>query len=412
MALQLALTAGYNSQSYSVSTLAGSSSAGSQNGQGTASFFAPFGAAIDSAGNIYVADVWNHRIRKITSTGLVSTFAGSGFSGSQDGQATLATFNSPHGVAVDPTGIVYVADTSNNKIRIISTAGVVSTFAGNGTQGSQNGQGSSATFWGPYGVALDSAGNVYVVDTGNHLIRKITPTGVVSTFAGSGSAGSQNGQGTVATFNFPRGIATDSAGNVYVADWFNHNIRKITPTGLVSTLAGSGSAGSQNGQGSAASFDGPRGVTVDSSGNVYVADTGNRQIRKISASGLVSTLAGSGATGSQNGLSTSASFEGPSGVVVDSTGNIYVVDVLNIRKISLVSVASVTSSAASAASSASVASVRSSTASPATATSTSPIVESSTPKPKPNGDSLSMDSQFFGRLTIVIYMLVPIWAFL
>jgi sugar lactone lactonase YvrE len=323
-----------------VSTLAGSAGVfGSADGTGIAARFTlPHGVAVDSAGSVYVADTNNNTIRKITPAGVVSTLAGSGTQGSADGTGSAAQFSLPEGVAVDSAGNLYVADTSNDTIRKITSAGGVSTLAGLGGFGSADGTGSVARFKDPQGVAVDSGGNVYVADSSNHTIRKITPAGIVSTLAGSaGVSGSAEGTGSAARFNDPFGVAVDSAGNVYVADTSNYTIRKITPAGVVSTLAGSaGSPGSADGTGSAARFDLPEGVAVDSAGNVYVADSNNSTIRKITSAGVVSTLAGSaGIQGSADGTGSAAQFDTPEGVAVDSAGNVYVADSLNetIRKI-------------------------------------------------------------------------------
>jgi sugar lactone lactonase YvrE len=275
-----------------VSTLAGKGGVlGSANGLDTAARFnKPFGVATDASGNVYVADAGNNLIRKITPAGLVSTFAGTGVAGAANGPDT-ATFNSPLGVALDGSGNVYVADYENNLIRKITSAGVVSTLAGTGVAGADNGAGTIATFNLPESLTVDAAGNVYVVDNGNDLIRKITPTGVVSTLAGNGQAGSANGTGTSASFHSPFGIAIDAAGNLYVADAGNNQIRKITQAGVVSTFAGSGARGASNATGKAATFNTPSGVAVDASGNVYVADENNNLIRKITSAGVVSTIA-------------------------------------------------------------------------------------------------------------------------
>jgi sugar lactone lactonase YvrE len=335
---------GYSQSNYvpnvTVSTFAGSGTSGHTDGQGTtASFHEPEGVDVDDSGNVYVADAYNNEIRKITPGGLVSTLAGSTIQGSTDGQGTVASFSYPGGVAVDASGNVYIADSGNNEIRKITPGGLVSTFAGSTTPGSTDGQGTAASFYFPTGLAVDASGNVYVADYFNNLIRKITPGGLVSTFAGSTTGGYTDGQGTAASFNNPDGIALDANGNVYVTDYGNFLIRKITPGGLVSTFAGSGNQGNVDGQGIAADFYGPRGVAVDASGNVYVADSDNNEIRKITPIGLVSTLAGSTSSGSTNGQGSSASFSWPTGVAVDASDNVYVTDGLNneIRKITIAS---------------------------------------------------------------------------
>jgi sugar lactone lactonase YvrE len=275
-----------------------------------ASFDSPSGIATDRAGNVYVADEYNGSIRAITPEGVVSTLAGAPYLGSAfiptecqsaDGIGTAAKFCAPQGVAIDNAGNVYVADTNNCTIRKITPAGVVSTLAGTaGACSSVDATGSAARFLGPTGIATDSAGNVYVSDPGNSTIRKITPAGVVSTFAGTaGAIGSADGTGSAARFDVPIGIAIDSAGNVYVADQGNSTIRKITPNGMVSTLAGAaGVVGSADGVASSARFNYPRGIAIDSTNNLYVADTSNSTIRKITPAGLVTTVVGiSGQTG-------------------------------------------------------------------------------------------------------------------
>ncbi|MGI4864361.1 MAG: hypothetical protein ACRYFZ_10605 [Janthinobacterium lividum] len=319
-----------------VSTLAGSAgSPGSADGPGAAArFYTPIGVALDAAGTVYVADQSNHTIRKITPAGVVSTLAGlAGSRGSTDGTGTSARFYVPNGVAVDAAGTVYVADTFNHTIRKITPAGVVSTLAGSaGSSGSTDGPGAAARFNLPRGVAVDAAGTVYVADASNHTIRKITAAGVVSTLAGTaGSSGSADGTGAAARLNSPIGVAVDAAGTVYVADQSNNTIRKITPAGVASTLAGSaGSSGSADGTGAAARFYFPNGVALDAAGTVYVADTFNHTIRRVTPAGVVSTLAGSaGSTGSADGTGTSARFNYPNGVAVDAAGTVYVADANN-----------------------------------------------------------------------------------
>jgi len=322
-----------------VTTLAGlAASNGSNDGTGSAARFNnPEALATDSAGNVYVADTYNNTIRKITPAGVVTTLAGlAGSHGNADGTGSAAQFTHPFGVATDSSGNVYVADTENDMIRKITPASGVTTLAGI-APGSNDGTGSAARFVKPFGLATDSSGNVYVADTYNCTIRKMTSAGVVTTLAGlAGSIGSNDGTGSAARFNYPFGVATDSAGNVYVADTYNSTIRKITPAGVVTTLAGlAGSYGGIDGTGSAARFDNPNDVATDSSGNVYVADSGVQMIRKITPAGVVTTLAGDGSQGSTDGTGSAAHFNNPSGVATDSSGNVYVADFGNstIRKI-------------------------------------------------------------------------------
>ena len=324
-----------------VTTLAGSGSAGSADGIGSAaSFNCPYGVALDAQGNLYVGDQYNDKIRKISPSGAVTTFAGTS-TGYVDGTANTAQFKSPTGIAVDASGNVYVADQDNNMIRKISPSGIVTSLAGNGSpfglgRGSADGIGSAASFYYPTGVTVDISGNVYVADMFNNKIRKVSATGTVTTFAGSNSYGNADGTGSAASFYYPTGVGLDTAGNIYVADMNNSIIRKVSNFGVVTTLAGSGSAGSADGTGSLASFNYPTGVAVDVSGNVYVADARNNKIRKISTSGIVTTLAGSGSAGSADGTGSAASFNYPNGVTVDATGNVYVADMYNqkIRKVS------------------------------------------------------------------------------
>jgi hypothetical protein len=278
----------------------------------------------------------NHLIRKIViSTGVVTTLAGTGSSGSANGTGTSASFKGPCGITTDGTNL-YVSDTYNHLIRkIVISTGVVTTLAGTGSSGSaDNSTGTSAGFNQPYGITTDGT-NLYVADYGNHLIRKIViSTGVVTTLAGTGSSGSANGTGTSASFYKPAGITTDGT-NLYVADRYNYLIRKIViSTGVVTTVAGTGSSGSANGTGTSASFDKPYGVTTDGT-NLYVADYYNYLIRKIVIStGVVTTVAGTGLSGSANGTGTSASFHLPRGITTDGT-NLYVTEGGNhlIRKI-------------------------------------------------------------------------------
>jgi hypothetical protein len=259
---------------YTFTTLAGTAGMqGAADGTGSAAqFYNPAGTAVDSIGNVYVTDLYNHVIRKITSGGVVTTFVGlAGTYGSADGTGSAARFHNPFEIAVDSAGNLYVSDELNHTIRKITSAGVVTTLAGSvGSPGSADGTGSAAQFNTPVGVAVDGLGNIYVADFGNSTIRMVTPAGVVTTLAGTaGSPGSADGTGSLALFNQPYGVAVDTGGNVYVGDTYNHTIRKITSGGVVTTLAGlAGSPGSADGTGSAARFNHPTSLTVDSAGNL------------------------------------------------------------------------------------------------------------------------------------------------
>jgi NHL repeat len=320
-----------------VSTFAGSNQGYTDGAAGAAQFNTPTGVVRDAAGNLYVADRDNHRIRKITPGGMVTTFAGSGSSGFTDGTGTAAQFNQPYGITIDPSGNIYVADRLNNAVRKITSAGVVTTLAG-GIGGFADGTGSAAQFRELYGIACDGSGNIYVPDFFNQRIRKITPAGVVTTLAGGSSSGFINGTGAAASFNHPFGIASDAAGNLYVGDYYNHAVRKVTPAGVVTTLAGNGSSGYADGTGAVASFYQPAGVATDGSGNVYVCDALNHRIRKITAAGVVTTVAGGSSSGNTDGINTSALFNTPIGLCGDFVGKaIYIADFNNhrIRKIVL-----------------------------------------------------------------------------
>lgn len=318
------------------STFAGSMPAnGSTNGTGTdARFHYPSGVALDSAGNAYVTDS-NCTIRKITPQRVVSTLAGTpGQCGSTDGVGANARFRNPNGIGVAPDGTIYVADTSNNTIRKITQQGVVTTLAGDPNDDDplfQDGSGSQAHFNFPYGLAVDNRGNIYVADGLNHRIRLVEPSGVVTTFAGSGFSSDSNGVGTDASFDTPLGIAVDAARNLYVADYGNNTIRKITQAGLVTTLAGNSSQGGfLDGTGAAARFNRPSGVAADAQGNVFVADTNNHVIRRVTPGGVVTTVAGKpGVPGNVNGVGTTARFAYPEGMAVMQSGQVLIADVYN-----------------------------------------------------------------------------------
>jgi hypothetical protein len=320
-----------------VTTLAGQAGVqGSTDGTGSAARFdQPDGVACDARGNIYVADTENDTIRKITPAGVVTTLAGRAGDLAGPDAPSGALPNSPVGVACDPLGDLYVAD--GPAILKISPAGVVTTLAGNeSVSGSADGTGSAARFDVPVGVACDALGNVYVSDIIDDTIRKITPDGVVTTLAGqAGVQGSTDGTGSAARFGQPDGVACDARGNIYVADTFNHDIRKITPTGVVTTLAGKADAlyGNVDGSGSAARFTTPIGIVCAPDGNLYVMQ-GNNLLREVTPAGVVTTLAGHG-QGSADGIGRAASFRAGQQIACDKQGDLYVADCGNdtIRKI-------------------------------------------------------------------------------
>jgi len=317
---------------YTVSTVAGNGIPSYKEGTGVAAGFdRPLGVVAGKEGNLFVADGENQRIRKITAAEVVSTIAGDGTQGFANGAGLSARFDFPFSLVVDGAGNILVAEADNNQIRKITPDGVVSTFAGDTVGGFRDAAGTDARFLGPVGIAIDGDGNLYVSDDLNHRIRKITPAGVVSTLAGSGIGGYKDGSRTEAQFNSPTGIAVDRSGNVYVADRDNNMIRKITPDGMVSTLAGNKAGGFKDGTGAAAQFIYPLGIAVDMTGNVYVADWGNHRIRKVSPAGAVTTLAGDGRLSFADGEASNAHFNYPSGIALDPTGIIYVADQANNR---------------------------------------------------------------------------------
>ena len=301
----------------------------------------PQGVALDGAGNLYIADSVNDRIRKVDAAGVISTVAGDGTFGfgGDGGAAAAAQLNIPSGVALDGSGNLYIADRNNNRIRKVDAAGIISTVAGDGARGfgGDGGPATAAQLLSPSGVALDGSGNLYIADRNNNRIRKVDAAGVISTVAGDGARGfgGDGGPAAAAQLNIPEGVALDGSGNLYIAEWGNR-IRKVDSAGVISTVAGGGSVGDGSAA-TAALLHTPRGVVVDGSGNLYIADTFNHRIRKVDAAGVISTVAGDGTEGfgGDGGPATAARLRYPRGVTPDDAGNLYIADTLNqrIRKV-------------------------------------------------------------------------------
>jgi gliding motility-associated-like protein len=331
-----------SSWSQTVTTIAGSALlSGNGNGIGTsARFNEPHGIASDKNGNIFVADRLNNCIRKITPSGVVSTIAGTGVAGSNDGSGTVATFNEPWAVATDTLGNLYVADTKSYKIRKIDASNNVSTIAGTGVFGTTNGPVNVAKFGFSSGIAVTRDGSIiYVVDHNTHVIRKIE-AGIVSNLAGTVYiAGSNNGPGATATFNHPYGVELDPSGNLIIADEWNNTVRKVTPTGTTTTFAGTGIIGGVDGATLAASFNYPWDMAVDSLGNIFIMDGYNFTVRKINAiTGIVSTYVGNvGVSGASDGSGVNATFNNAAGITYNRADKcLYIADTKNhtIRKVS------------------------------------------------------------------------------
>lgn len=340
-----------NASAQTITTFAGNGVA-SGYGDGvpaTAAAINPEAGAIvaDAAGNIYIADLANQKVRKISTSGIITNFAGTGVAGyNGDGiPATDAQLNNPQGLAIDAAGNMYIGDVANSRVRKINTSGMISTVAGCGLVGSSGdgGPATNAKFIGVYSVAVDGSGNLIIADVNTNRIRRVNTAGIINTIAGNGTAG-YGGDGAAATaaeLDQPVAIALDGSGNVYIADKNNNRIRMVTTAGIITTIAGNGFP-TFAGDGSAAtagSISGPNGVAVDIKGNVYISDLENDVIRQVNTSGVITTIAGlHGMIGfmGDGGPATSALFNAAGGIGTDAARNIYFGDILNyrIRKIS------------------------------------------------------------------------------
>ncbi len=331
-----------------ITTIAGAGGAGSSGdgGYATSAYFnAPNSIARDAAGNLYIADAGNARVRKVTPSGFIYRFAGTGTSAyaGDGGPASTANLKGPTGVAVDAAGNVYISDGPDARIRVVNTSGVISTFAGTGATGfsGDGGAATAARFTNPGGLAFDTSGNLFVADKSNNRIRRITTAGVIRTIAGSGGAGStgDGGAATSGTINTPVNITTDRLGNVFIAEQSGNRVRKVNAAGTISTYAGTGTAGfsGDGGAATSAALSSPFGLAVDASNNLYIGDMANNRVRIVTAGGTIATYAGTGsaAFGGDGGAATAAQLNAPAGVLVDNGGNLYIVDKANgrIRKI-------------------------------------------------------------------------------
>ena len=332
-----------------ISTFAGNGTAGytGDGGPATAAELKnPIGVTVDGSGNVYIVDSWNGLIRKVTTAGIISTVAGIGTIGytGDGGPATSAKMHYPFAVAIDGSGNMYISDQYNQVIRKVNTSGIISTIAGNDTAGysGDGGVATSAKLNYPGGVAVDGSGNVYFSDNNNNRIRKVNTSGIISTIAGNGTAG-YSGDGSAATtaeFNSPTALAIDGSGNIFIADENNNRIRKINTSGIISTVAGNGTSGF-TGDGSTATsaeLSSPSGIAVDGTGNLFITDRNNYRIRKVNTSGTINTIAGTSLTGysGDGGLATSGELNSPWGVAVDGSGKVFIADAGN-QRIRLVS---------------------------------------------------------------------------
>ncbi len=326
-----------NCFSQTISTVAGNGTWGysGDGGQATASqLYSPYAVAFDAVGNMYIADYTNNCIRIIGSTGIINTLAGNGSQGytGDGGQATAATLNSPRGVTCDNAGNLYISDTYNHVIRKVNSSGIITTIAGNGfgagtSSGGFSGDSGAATdaeLNTPWGIALDTAGNLYIADTQNSRIRKVTISGIISTIAGGGTSGlGDGGQATAATLGAPPGIALDATGNLYIADALNNSIRKVNTSGIINTYLLGYSTGY---------LHNPTSVAIDAANNLYIVDNGDNRIIKSSISIVGDGVPAYNGDGIQ---ANTAEINKPMGLALDASGNLYIADTQNnrIRKV-------------------------------------------------------------------------------
>ena len=334
-------------QAQNIYTVAGNDTAGYSGDGGAATsakLYNPIGVAVDASGNLFIADFYNNRIRKVSTSGVITTVAGNGTSGysGDGGAATSAELNYPISVAVDGSDNLYIVDYNNTVIRKVATNGTISTVAGNGITGysGDGGAATSAELNGLIGVAVDGGGNLYIADPGNNRIRKVSTNGIITPVAGNGYnagiGGGYSGDGGAATsaaLYYPQSVYVDGSGNLYIADAGNNRIRKVSTNGIITTVAGNGTSGysGDGGTATSAKLNVPTGVAVDRNGNLYIADTRNNVIRKVATNGIINTVAGNSKQGysGDGGPATSAELNYPNSVAEDGNGNLYIVDQSN-----------------------------------------------------------------------------------
>ena len=331
-----------NIQAQIITTIAGNGINGYSGDGGAATatkLSLPYGIGSDAVGNIYIADLDNSRIRKVNTAGIISTVAGNGTAGfsGDGGQATDAELNSPRAICFDALGNFYIADELNYRIRKVNSAGIITTLAGNGNDGfsGDGGQATASELSNAFGIAIDALGNLYMADWGNGRIRKVNTAGIISTYAGNGlcCAIGDGGQATAAQLSYPYGVALDTIGNLYIANYGDGRVRMVNTSGIITTIAGGGSSLAEGVAATNAYLSGPNSVAIDITGNLYISEYYNARIRIVNTSGIINTIAGNETSGfsGDGGQAIAAELNYPTGIVINIAGNLYIADQSNNR---------------------------------------------------------------------------------